>query len=105
MLSITDSWIKACTFQDTCTDENAAYLQKTLTNIQGDVRCVPAVGPEDQPTNTTTAATPSATFAAPVTVKPTPTPAGNGGTHLPASSSKFIAAGAAFAVGSTILIL
>ncbi|KAG0292924.1 hypothetical protein BGZ96_003504 [Linnemannia gamsii] len=105
MLSIYDSWTKSCTFQDACTNENASYLQKTLINIRGDVRCMPAVGPEDQFTNTTATVSHSATVAAPVTANPTaatPTPTGNGGDQLGASCSKLLA-GATLMQFSTII--
>ncbi|KAF9150705.1 hypothetical protein BG015_007475 [Linnemannia schmuckeri] len=106
MLSINDDWIKACTFQDTCTNENAAYLRRTLINIKGDVRCVAAVGPEEPANTTTTATKPSATVATPVAVPTTTTtPTGsNGSVHLGTSCSKLIA-GAALAIVSTIVLL
>lgn len=71
------------------------------------MRCVPAVGPEEESVNITTKATkPSATVTAQVAVPTiTTTPTGsNGGAHLGASCSKFIA-GAALAIGSTIALL
>ncbi|KAF9289573.1 hypothetical protein BGZ88_007710 [Linnemannia elongata] len=105
LLSIQDDWIKACTFQDTCTDENASYLKKNLINISGDVRCMPFFAP-DLANTTTTATKPSVTVGAPVAVpSSTKTPNGsNRGTPLGAACSKFIA-GAALAIGFSTTML